>query len=387
MGAGGNAGATGVAGGGGTNIARSTAISGGTGGAATGSGGVVSPSGSFASSGGTGGETTASGGIVASGGSLDASGGQNGSTTGTGGGGGSVSSGSAGGSGGQSGSGKSTGGGGSAAGGGAGQKSSRSGGSTGTGGAAAGAAGNGGTSGTGGTVSVCSECQSLEECSMGRMCVAKSVQIPPNPNPFLIDSTEVTRGQYAAWLVANPDPNTIWQDPTCSWNTSFAPNAACMARPSVCQGTDCANQPQVCIDMCDAVAYCRAIGKHLCSAYEWSNACTSNGINKFTYGNSVGVGQCHDTTEPNSSTTVPVGTMPECQSPVPGFAGIFDLIGNVSEWVADCTGSAGATDSCQSRGGSFGLSEVMPDCSQSVGAQRAYFSDRIGFRCSISLVH
>jgi formylglycine-generating enzyme required for sulfatase activity len=222
---------------------------------------------------------------------------------------------------------------------------------------------------------------------MGRMCVAKSVQIPPNPNPFLIDATEVTRGQYAAWLATNPTPADIWQDPTCSWNTSFSPDATCMTRSSVCKGADCANHPQVCIDVCDAVAYCSAIGKHLCSAYEWSNACTSNGVNQFTYGNSIGVGQCHDTTEPNSSTTVPVGTMPGCQSPVPGFAGIFDLIGNVSEWVADCTGSAGATDSCQSRGGSFGLSEVMPDCSQSVGGQRAYFSDRIGFRCSISLVH
>jgi formylglycine-generating enzyme required for sulfatase activity len=178
---------------------------------------------------------------------------------------------------------------------------------------------------------------------MGRMCVAKSVQIPPNPNPFLIDATEVTRGQYAAWLATNPNPADIWQDATCSWNASFTPDTACMARSSVCKGADCANHPQVCIDMCDAVAYCRAIGKHLCSAYEWSNACTSNGVNQFTYGNSIGVGQCHDTTEPNSSTTVPVGTMPECQSPVPGFAGIFDLIGNVSEWVADCTGSAGAT--------------------------------------------
>ena len=378
MGAGGNAGATGAAGGGGTSIAGSTATSGGNGGTVTGSGGAVLSGGSSASSGGTGGGTTASGGIASSGGGLDASGGQSGGTTGTGGGGGSASSGSAGGSGGESGSSKSTGGGGS----------------TGTGGAAAGAsgstggaAGNGGASGTGGTVNVCSGCQSLEECSMGRMCVAKSVQIPPNPNPFLIDATEVTRGQYAAWLATNPNPADIWQDATCSWNASFTPDTACMARSSVCKGADCANHPQVCIDMCDAVAYCRAIGKHLCSAYEWSNACTSNGVNQFTYGNSIGVGQCHDTTEPNSSTTVPVGTMPECQSPVPGFAGIFDLIGNVSEWVADCTGSAGATDSCQSRGGSFGLSEVMPDCSQSVGGQRAYFSDRIGFRCSISLVH
>jgi sulfatase modifying factor 1 len=390
MGTGGNAGATGAAGGGGTNIAESTATGGGSGGAVTGSGGAILSGGTSASSGGAGGGTTAGGGIASSGGSLVASGG----TTGTSGG-GSATGGNAGGSGGQSGGSIGTGGGGgSASGGSAGQKSSRSGGSTGTGGAAAGAggstggaAGSGGAAGTGGTVAPCGGCQPLEVCSEGRICVAKSVQIPPNPNPFLIDATEVTRGQYAAWLATNPTPADIWQDPTCSWNTSFSPDATCMTRSSVCKGADCANHPQVCIDVCDAVAYCSAIGKHLCSAYEWSNACTSNGVNQFTYGNSIGVGQCHDTTEPNSSTTVPVGTMPGCQSPVPGFAGIFDLIGNVSEWVADCTGSAGATDSCQSRGGSFGLSEVMPDCSQSVGGQRAYFSDRIGFRCSISLVH
>jgi Uncharacterized conserved protein len=221
---------------------------------------------------------------------------------------------------------------------------------------------------------------------MGRMCVAKLVQIPPNPNPFLIDATEVTRGQYAAWLATNPDPKTTWQLSECSWNTSFAPDATCMANPSVCQGSDCANHPQVCIDMCDAFAYCGAVGKNLCSGYEWSNACTSNGVNQHTYGNSMGWGKCHDFSDYTSTTTtVPVGSMPECQSPLPDFAGIFDLEGNVSEWTNNCTGSAGAADMCQSHGTCFGLDAAMQDCSKFGSQQRSSAFYQLGFRCCMGL--
>ena len=400
MGTGGNAGATGAAGGGGTNIAESTATGGGSGGAVTGSGGAILSGGTSASSGGAGGGTTAGGGIASSGGSLVASGG----TTGTSGG-GSATGGNAGGSGGQSGGSIGTGGGGgSASGGGAGQKSSRSGGSTGTGGAAAGAggstggaAGSGGTSGTGGSAGSCTGCQSLEQCWNGQLCVAKSVSVPAG---FSIDATEVTRGQYAAWLATNPA--TTGQAAVCSWNTSFTPNATCMAQPSVCQGTECANHPQPCIDMCDASAYCNAVGKRLCGAIgggsvsstapdlslniatksQWYNACSSNGVNQFTYGNSSVRGNCNDYLT-FSTTTGPVASMPECQSPIPGYAGVFDLIGNVSEWEDNCYGSAGQADGCRARGFSFRLSELMPMCSQFSSTYRSAAYDNVGFRCCV----
>ena len=435
MGAGGNAGARDAAASGGTSIAGSTATSGGAGNTSTGSGGAISPGGSSGSNGGTGVGATGSGGTTSSGGRVDASGGQGGSSSGGGsasggsadgsggrggsstgaGGGGSASGGSADGSGGRGGSSTGTGGGGSASGGSTGGSGGRGGGSsdtggggsasggstdsggaistggsstgttggatTGAGGSTGGAAGNGGTSGTGGATSSCAGCLSLERCWNAELCVAKSVQVPAN---FLIDATEVTRSQYAAWLATNP--TTTGQTAVCSWNTSFTPDATCMATSSVCQGASCANHPQPCIDMCDASAYCTAVGKRLCTESEWSNACTSNGVNRFTYGTSPVWATCHDGTDSSYTTTVPVGSMPGCQSPVPGYAGVFDLIGNVSEWVDNCTGSAGATDSCQDRGTSFGMSAAMPECSQyGVSPRRAAVGPRLGFRCCATL--
>ena len=362
MGAGGSPGASEAAAGGATSIAGSTATSAGAVDAATASGGAVSTGGSTGSSGGTGGRTTGS---TSSGGSAGASRGQGGGSSGTGGG-GAASGGSAG----------------------PGGSSSRT---------TGGAAGNGGTSGTGGAAGGCTGCQSLEQCWNGQLCVAKSVSVPAG---FSIDATEVTRGQYAAWLETNPA--STGQAAVCSWNTSFTPNATCMAQPSVCQGTECANHPQPCIDMCDASAYCNAVGKRLCGAIgggsvsstapdlslniatksQWYNACSSNGVNQFTYGNSSVRGNCNDYLT-FSTTTVPVASMPECQSPIPGYAGVFDLIGNVSEWEDNCYGSAGQADGCRARGFSFRLSELMPMCSQFSSTYRSAAYDNVGFRCCV----
>jgi formylglycine-generating enzyme required for sulfatase activity len=154
--------------------------------------------------------------------------------------------------------------------------------------------------------------------------------------------------------------------------------------------------------MCDAAAYCTGVGKRLCGAIgggsvssvtpdmslniatksQWYNACTSSGVNQFTYGNSAVWGNCNDYLS-FSTTTVPVASMPECQSPIPGYAGIFDLIGNVSEWEDNCNGSAGQADRCKLRGFSFGAGELMPMCSQFTSAYRDATYATIGFRCCI----
>jgi formylglycine-generating enzyme required for sulfatase activity len=220
------------------------------------------------------------------------------------------------------------------------------------------------------------------------------------PAGFAIDATEVTRAQYAAWLATSPSTNG--QANVCSWNASFTPDATCMATVSVCQGAECAQHPQPCVDMCDAAAYCTAVGKRLCGAIgggpvsstavdlsidiasksQWYNACTSNGVNQFTYGDSAVWGNCNDYLS-FSKTTVPVASMPECQSPIPGYAGVFDLIGNVSEWEDNCFGSAGQADMCTPRGFSFGAGAAMPMCRQYTYANRAAAYATIGFRCCV----
>lgn len=224
----------------------------------------------------------------------------------------------------------------------------------------------------------CPPCNDLESCwsaGPGSRCVARSVAVRA---PFSVDATEVTRAQYSAWLGTNP--TTVGQPPLCSWNTSFRPDSSCMARPSVCRGATCGRHPQPCVDWCDATAYCRAIGRRLCPNASWTVACSADGAYQAGYGTRVIPGTCNDYTT-FTTTTVPAASKPGCQSPADsGFAGVFDMIGNVAEWVEEC-GFSGAPDTCKPRGLSFGKGAAAPICSQSTYAERSSANDNVGFRC------
>jgi formylglycine-generating enzyme required for sulfatase activity len=186
------------------------------------------------------------------------------------------------------------------------------------------------------------------------------------PQGFCIDSTEVTRRQYAAWLATSPSLSL--QDSSCSWNASFSPDATCMSNSSVCQ-QNCDNHPQVCVDWCDASAFCKSLGKRLCgkigggaNAYtdtanaqtsQWYAACSSGGQNNWVYGNTWdGVGICNNYSAKNGS-TVPVASYASCASSVSGYKGVYDLSGNVWEWEDSCNGTSGQNDYCHIRGGAW----------------------------------
>jgi len=52
----------------------------------------------------------------------------------------------------------------------------------------------------------------------------------------------------------------------------------------------------------------------------------------------------------NLNYKAPVGSLPDCEG---GFAGIFDMQGNVSEWTARCAaGNGDGSELCVVRGGS-----------------------------------
>jgi formylglycine-generating enzyme required for sulfatase activity len=196
------------------------------------------------------------------------------------------------------------------------------------------------------------------------------------PGAFAIDTTEVTRGQYAAWLATNPP--TAGQSTLCAWNTTFTPDATCMAKPSVCQGAGCATHPQPCVDWCDAAAYCRAIGRSLCSDQNWANACSSNGAYDNCYGEGFATNPCNTFT----TTTIPVASKPDCQPPASSpFTGVFDMIGNLAEWVDICATSEGATDECKSRSYAFDPGAATPLCNQWYYRPRSAVLDTVGFRC------
>jgi formylglycine-generating enzyme required for sulfatase activity len=156
-----------------------------------------------------------------------------------------------------------------------------------------------------------------------------------------------------------------------------------MAKPSVCQGAACASHPQPCIDMCDAAAYCGAINRRLCADADWTNACSANGAYTRPPGDNIGVDICNDY-RAAGTTTVPVASMVACQLPAAsGFAGVFDMIGNVEEWADNCLNSSdsGWLDICKPRGLPFGQGAAAPICSQSTYAGRGDFRETLGFRC------
>jgi len=183
---------------------------------------------------------------------------------------------------------------------------------------------------------------------------------------YCIDSTEVTRADYQAWLATSPSVRDQNQT-DCGWNTSFAPDASCLGDAYVCQGSGCQDHPQVCINWCDAYAYCQSVGKRMCGKIgggtidfddvtnpalsQWHNACTSHGQNIYPYGNTYD-GQACNSKDRGVGTTVPVASLTGCQSGVTGYAGVYDLGGNAWEWEDSCSGTAD-TANCHLRGSTF----------------------------------
>jgi formylglycine-generating enzyme required for sulfatase activity len=208
---------------------------------------------------------------------------------------------------------------------------------------------------------------------------------------FCVDSTEVTNDQYTQFLAASP-PLSLAPAPACSYKASFTPSTAI----PVGKGTN----PVVFVDWCDAYAYCAWAGKHLCGAIgggqsskadaanknvdEWYVACSADGANVFPYGGNTYVqGKCNDS-EAKTNGTRPVGSFTGCKG---GYPGLVDMNGNAYEWEDACEVSAGASDGCLIRGGSWGFSGAT------YGGCNTYFNDYTvkrsdtyndtGFRCCV----
>ena len=228
----------------------------------------------------------------------------------------------------------------------------------------------------------------LEDCRHG-IPVAKMVSLPDG---FAIDATEVTWAQYLAWL--RTDPSTVDQRQACAWNQSFEPSCP---KPSAELG----DMPVVCVDWCDAYGYCAAIGKRLCGrvgggslslgqetspASQWLVACSAGGANEFVYGATCEPLACNTCEQnlPDSPFACaplrPVASFSQCQSPEPSYSGVYDLLGNASEWLDACLTVSGADDTC-----AFVDSNACfhgdHGCSSSYGDVRRRAGGLLGFRC------
>jgi ELWxxDGT repeat protein len=211
---------------------------------------------------------------------------------------------------------------------------------------------------------------------------------------YCIDATEVTSAQYGAFLSA-VGTNTSGQPPYCGFNTSYQPSTtnACVGYSFDPVGH--ADYPVACVDWCDADAYCRWAGKHLCGSTQggsgsfndvgdpgldqWMNACSAGGTLAYPYGNTYVAGTCVDDTYGDASQSLqPVLAATGCQG---GFPGIYGMSGNAIEWEDACTGTAGGSDTCPLRGGDATGSSTSLACTAYGYNSRSFAYATFGFRC------
>jgi formylglycine-generating enzyme required for sulfatase activity len=225
---------------------------------------------------------------------------------------------------------------------------------------------------------------------------------------FCIDATEVTKRQYQVFLDAKVG---VSSDPNCAWNSNYAPRAgdSCDGEEDLTKDPD---HPVVCVDWCDAATYCAWAGKRICGAIaggpepykdptvmndasksQWFAACAggSSAARKYPYGDSYQP-VCNDLA--SGGAVKNVGSMPACHGPAgTPQAAVFDMSGNVYEWVDNCQVSAAAASqqSCLTRGGYYANNDVTEAgvfdfLTCAVGAientkSREAFDDHIGIRC------
>lgn len=160
---------------------------------------------------------------------------------------------------------------------------------------------------------------------------------------YCIDTTEAALDQYAAFLATSEPPAAGTQPVECDWNTSY--------KPRDWSASSTGNRAVSGLDWCDARAYCKAAGKRLCghlgggpvaffagaanpSESEWANACTRGGTRTYPYGSTYDGQKCMGSDHaPAPQAPGPVGNA----SCVGGFDGLFDMSGNVGEFLDSCS--------------------------------------------------
>lgn len=206
---------------------------------------------------------------------------------------------------------------------------------------------------------------------------------------FCIDSTEVTHAQYKQFLDAMGG-ETGTQIPACAANGTFYPDDD--KSWTLAPGRDL--YPITYVDWCDAYAFCAWAGKRLCGRIgtgapvvqealtdpkidEWFYACSEGGKRAFAYGATCDSNACNlELPDGSDRGLQEVKSFPGCEG---GFPGIFDMSGNVHEWVNSCT-SDEPSGSCRERSSGFYENQSLAGCAAARSHPRDY-RFHIGIRC------
>lgn len=223
-----------------------------------------------------------------------------------------------------------------------------------------------------------SETQELADCSSVSPPAGMVVTGRADGTCHFIDEREVSQGEYASFLELDTDSSTLPSE--CDYKESFEPSADC--DPSSIG----ASEPQVCVDWCDASAFCNSLNKTLCPGgfsdksdreqSTWYAACSGAEDSDYPYGNDYDRDLCNGRDQGENRA-----------GPSDGFKGCvaengaINLSGNVAEWTAACDDQSGADDLCLFRGGAYTSAEESLRCSAASSRERASPRFDIGFRC------
>lgn len=197
--------------------------------------------------------------------------------------------------------------------------------------------------------------------------VAVTVSSPDKQGKVWIDPYEITVSQFKACVDAGAcrmEEVTVQADSPCNYD---AP--------------DRGDHPMNCVSWRGADAYCRFRGERLCKEEEWFAGCRGPEQRDYPYGTTYVENACNaiprEGVDVATQRTAPVGGAEGCEG---GYPGLWDMVGNVSEWVDSCDG-----DYCHFYGGAFLENDPPGDfasCKRMcAGNQKSFRSSTIGFRC------
>jgi len=205
---------------------------------------------------------------------------------------------------------------------------------------------------------------------------------------FWIDRTEITNAQYRLCVESG-----ICVQPTI-----------CKKGEPTYDDSEKTDHPVVCVDWEDAQTYCQWVGARLPTEAEWEYAFRGETGSIYPWGDEFdgsrlnycdkNCNQAHVDERFNDgySLTAPVGSYPTDAS----WAGVLDMGGNVSEWVADWLGDYSQDAVSNPLGSESGSEKIIKGCNWSFhpaycrGAIRPSVSpdtsfDYLGFRCGNSV--